>query len=163
ILIVASMFTAHLAFFYGEVFTALCVGFGILLVCIRIAAPVSWIAIILGVANTPAVLAGLILMMFKYVLDSKRLRYLLIIVGAVLLIGIVAWIRDGSPTRNAYSSDHGFVTFMPYSGLPGFSYPIFFGILSILFSFGKGLLFFAPGLLLPIRKTLLVHKAEQKI
>jgi hypothetical protein len=29
--------------------------------------------------------------------------------------------------------------------------PIFFGLLSLLFSFGKGLLFFAPGLLLPVR------------
>jgi hypothetical protein len=29
---------------------------------------------------------------------------------------------------------------------------MFFGVLSILFSFGKGLLFFAPGLLLPIRR-----------
>ncbi len=37
---------------------------------------------------------------------------------------------------------------MPYSGLPGFSYPLVFGLLSILFSFGKGLVFFAPGLLL---------------
>jgi hypothetical protein len=40
---------------------------------------------------------------------------------------------------------------MPFSGLPGFSYPLFFGLLSILLSFGKGLLFFSPGLLVPIR------------
>jgi hypothetical protein len=39
---------------------------------------------------------------------------------------------------------------MPYSNRPGFSYPLFFGLVSILFSFGKGLCWFAPGLLLPI-------------
>ena len=37
---------------------------------------------------------------------------------------------------------------MPYSGKPGFSYPFLLGVASILFSFGRGLVFFAPGLLL---------------
>src|SRR5262249_1260204 len=41
-----------------------------------------------------------------------------------------------------------------------FSYPFFFGLLSILLSFGKGLIFFAPGLLLPVGKTLL--RIEQR-
>src|SRR5437660_6092548 len=52
---------------------------------------------------------------------------------------------------------------MPYSGRPGFSYPFFFGLLSILFSFGDGLLFYVPGLLLPIRKTLSKWPQDQKI
>jgi hypothetical protein len=38
-----------------------------------------------------------------------------------------------------------------------------FGLLSILFSFGKGLLFYVPGLLLPIRKTLSKWPQQQKI
>lgn len=33
-------------------------------------------------------------------------------------------------------------------GEPGFSYPLLLGVLAILFSFGRGLLFFAPGLFL---------------
>jgi hypothetical protein len=41
---------------------------------------------------------------------------------------------------------------MPYSGRPGFSYPLIFGVMSILLSFGKGVVFYAPGLLLPIRE-----------
>ena len=40
----------------------------------------------------------------------------------------------------------GFRTALPYSGQPGFSYPFFFGVLSVLFAFGRGLVFFAPGL-----------------
>jgi hypothetical protein len=36
---------------------------------------------------------------------------------------------------------------MPYSGRPGFSYPMVFGLLAETLSFGIGLLFFAPGLL----------------
>ena len=38
----------------------------------------------------------------------------------------------------------------PLLGLIGFSYPLVFGVLSIGLSFGKGLLFFMPGLLLPL-------------
>ena len=41
-----------------------------------------------------------------------------------------------------------FKTFMPYSGRNGFSYPFVLGLVSILFSFGRGLVFFMPGLLL---------------
>ena len=33
-------------------------------------------------------------------------------------------------------------TILTYSGRPGFSYPLFFGVLSVLFSFGKGLVCF---------------------
>lgn len=58
------------------------------------------------------------------------------------------WFKYGTPFFSAYlaASEHGAKTVMPYSGLPGFSYPLGFGLLSVLFSFGKGLAFFAPGL-----------------
>jgi hypothetical protein len=44
--------------------------------------------------------------------------------------------------------EKGFATALPYSGLPGFSYPLFFGVMSVLLSFGKGILFYIPGLTL---------------
>src|SRR5262249_55819704 len=49
-------------------------------------------------------------------------------------------IRRGNPLASNYED--------------GFSEPFLIGLLSILFSFGKGLLFFAPGLLLPLRGAL---------
>jgi hypothetical protein len=58
-----------------------------------------------------------------------------------------AWIRRGSPFDTGYANDHGYRNVLPYSGRPGFSYPFLFGALSILFSFGRGLVFFMPGLL----------------
>ena len=161
LLIIASMFTAHLALFYGEVFTAVCVGFGVLIAYyIRFVSPGAWLVVALGVANTPATLVGLGLMLLKHTLDRKRLRYILIIAVAGILIVTESYLRRGSFFGSGYDNDHGPTTVMPYSGLPGFSYPFFFGLLSILFSFGKGLFFFASGLLLPIRKTL--RKAQQK-
>lgn len=154
LLITGSMFVAHLAFFYGEVFTALGVGFGLLLVFVSQKGKFGWGAVILGVANTPAALGGLALVLGKQIWDRRRLRYVSILVATLALVFGEAWLRRGSPFATGYSDDYGYVTFMPYSGLPGFSYPFFFGVISLLFSFGKGLLWFTPGLLLPIRKSL---------
>ncbi len=163
VLIAASMFAVHTTTYYGEVFTAVCVGFGILALLIRFSVPAGWVAIILGVANTPASIVGLGLVILKYILDSKRFRYVLIGGAAIAVIGIEAWIRRGSPLTTGYADNAGYRTIMPYSGLPGFSYPFFFGMLSILLSFGKGLIFFAPGLLLPVRKILLKMQQEKKL
>jgi hypothetical protein len=60
----------------------------------------------------------------------------------------------------AYASTSGPATVLTYAGRPGFSYPLFFGLLSVLFSFGKGLVFYAPGLLLPVRARLRVISAR---
>ncbi len=160
LLLAASMFSMNVTAYYGEVFTALLVGVGVLALLLSSTSLVGWGAIMLGVANTPAAIVGLVFMIGKQLLDSKRLRYILIIVGAAVLIMAESWIRRGSPFASGYEHDSGAHTVMPYSGLVGFHYPFFFGLLSILLSFGKGIFFYAPGLLLPVRKTLL--KVEQK-
>lgn len=160
LLLAASMFSMNVTAYYGEVFTAMCVGVGVLALLLSPTSPVGWGAIILGVANTPAALAGLICLIGKQLLDSKRLRYILVIIGTAALIMMESWLRRGSPFASGYEHDSGVRTIMPYSGLVGFRYPFFFGLLSILLSFGKGIFFYAPGLLLPVRKTLL--KIEQK-
>ncbi len=153
LLVVASMFSNHLLFYYGEVFTAIFVAVG----CVAIVVGpglAGWCAIILGVVNTPATLLGLILLDAKHMLESRHMRYALAITVTVALILLESWIRRGSPLETGYTDDQGEITIMPYSGRPGFSNPLFFGLISLLFSFGKGIFFFAPGLLLPIRKTL---------
>ncbi|GCE13917.1 hypothetical protein [Tengunoibacter tsumagoiensis] len=162
ILIAASMFPAHLTNYYGEVFTALCFGFGAFALVSRTTHWLGWSAIVLAVVNTPATVGGLCLFLLKYIMDHKRLRYILCLVIVGLLIMGESWLRRGSPLNQGYSGDAGFPTVMPYTGISGFSYPFFFGVLSILFSFGKGLFFFMPGLLLPVRKTLLQIQQEKQ-
>jgi hypothetical protein len=163
LLIIASMFVAHLAFFYGEVFTALCVGFGVLIAYVRFPITAGWLVVALGVANTPATLGGLVLLLLKRMLDDKRLRYALALFAALAFIGLDNWLQRGNPLNAGYGNDQGFKTIMPYSGLPNFSYPLFFGILSLTLSFGKGLLFYAPGLLLPVRKALRGRQQQEQI
>lgn len=102
----------------------------------------------LGAANVPAAIVGLALAMGWWAWRMKRVR-----AAAPVVLGAGLWllentVRHKSAFSTGYENDHGFQTLLPYSGLTGFSYPTFFGVLSLLFSFGKGLLFFTSGLVL---------------
>lgn len=145
LLIVASMFPNHVSNYYGEVFTAMGVGVGVLAVTLG-PSLAGWSAIVLGVVNTPATLLGLGFMVLKRIFDNKRLRYVLVIVAVVALILAEGWIRRGNPFKSGYEGEYSIST------------SFFFGLISILFSFGKGLLFFAPGLLLPLKSSLVKVK-----
>lgn len=144
VLLVASMFGNSVTFYGGEMFTTLGVGFGVLVMLLGTGSAgrlTGWTAIVLGVANTPATLIGLGLMVLKHVFSTRRARYLAAIVAAAGIILGEAWIRRGSPFNSGYGSQ-------------AFSTPFFLGLLSILFSFGKGLIFFTPGLLLPVKQSI---------
>jgi uncharacterized membrane protein len=159
ILLVGSMFPTQLTSFYGELFTAICVGVGLLAAVVRPSLP-AWGVVVLGVANAPASIVGMACVAATRMLEQQKWRYVLAVIAALALIMLENWLRRGSPLTTGYEGDRGYNTVLPYSGLPGFSYPFFFGLLSILFSFGKGLAFFASGLLLPIRKRLLSAALE---
>lgn len=154
VLVAGSMFAAHVVQWNSEVFTAMTVAAGLTAVGVNRWAPVGWGAVVLGVANTPAAIAGLVLTVGKRIVDGRRLRYGLAVIAAVALITGELWVRNGGPLRSGYGDFVSAPTPMPYTGTSGFSYPFFFGLLSICLSFGKGLLFFAPGLVLPVRRTM---------
>lgn len=145
LLVFGSMFPRHVQDFYGEVFTAVLVGAGLAAVAGgRTGWP--WLLVLAGTTNTPASLPALGLVSLERSVVSRRLRYLaLVLAGAALITG-ENWLRRGNPFATGYEDNRGFENLLPYSGLPGFSYPLFFGLLSALFSFGKGVVFFAPGL-----------------
>ena len=139
ILLSASMFPFHARDFLGEVFTALAVAIG----CISWAhnsAKGSWL-VLFGVVNTPATGVGLGFISLFQSLRLKRLIYLIMPLVALMLIVLENRFKFGYWTLNSYAGNRGFRTDLPYSGLPEFSYPMFFGLLSLLFSFGKGLVF----------------------
>src|SRR5216683_1250525 len=110
--------------------------------------------LVLGIGNVPASIVGVALAMGWWAWRVKRVRALApVVVGAGLWL-LENLVRRKSALVTGYESDHGFHTLLPYSGLPGFSYPIFFGVPSLLVSFGKGLLFFASGLVLAFGRGL---------
>jgi hypothetical protein len=148
VLLFSSLLTNRLTDYNSEVLTATLVTLGILVISSGRHVAVGWAAIVIGVVNTPAAFGGLALVAGWQTIRGRRLRWLLPLVAALALISAEAWIRRGSPTDTGYAGDHGVATLLPYSGRPGFSYPLVLGVLSILFSFGRGLVFFTPGLLL---------------
>jgi hypothetical protein len=113
----------------------------------------GWAAVVLGAANTPASLIGLGLVSLSEAWRRRRLRYLAVFLVGALLVAAEIGLRRGFTSE--YTNHVPIAkTVMPYSGMDGFSYPFLFGILAILFSFGKGIVFYLPGLLLPVRKRL---------
>lgn len=158
LLVAGSMIAPHVLDFYGEIFTATTVGVGLLAATLpgtsRLTRGAGWVGVVLGVANTPASLVGLVGVVVVLAARKRRLRYLLVIPVTAAVISGESWLRHGDPFHSAYVNNGGGPTVLPYSGLPGFSYPFLLGLVAILFSFGKGLLWFIPGLFLPVRRRL---------
>jgi hypothetical protein len=153
LLLAASMLPVYAGSYFAELLTALCVVLGFW------AASKNWILstvlIGIGVANTPATLPAAGLAALYYFFAAKRTS----VAAGTILAGVLMVLENRWKfhaffvTPYLSDTDHGAKTdIMPYSGLPGFSYPILFGVLAILFSFGKGLVFFMPSLPLAIKK-----------
>ena len=156
LLVAASMFPNHVRYYYGEVFTAICVGAGLAAVVFggRRTRMVGWAAVVLGTANTPPVLAGLAAVTLVRLYQRKRLRDVVPLLAAGALVLAEAWLRRGSPFAWATADDHGVQTIMPYSGLPGFSYPLSSGCWRDSSSFWQGADLLHAGLFLPMRRAL---------
>ena len=162
LLAIGSMFPHHDSRYYGEVFTAVLVAVGIAFVAMKQQAW-GWILAIAGVSNTPAALPGLALASAWLAFRRRRLALVAPVVVALAVVLLESWIRRGSPFITGYEDNQGATTVLPFSGRPGFSYPFAFGLLSILFSFGKGLLWFAPGLVLAVNRRSAVRAADKDL
>jgi hypothetical protein len=154
ILIAASMFSHHTQWFFGELLTATLVAIGLVLIVVGWPGP-GIAMLILGALNQPAALPALFLVLLDRARPPHRL-WKAAWPAAIVVAGMMLefYLRRGSPFNSGYEGDHGARSVLPYSGLPGFSYPLVFGLLSILFSFGKGLALFTPGLWLLFKRPI---------
>jgi hypothetical protein len=133
--------------FYGELFSAVTIATGLLIVSVR-RRWFGWIAVIAGVANMPAAGVGLALAAMTRAWKDRRFDGLIALAAAAALVALENQFTRGGLLNSGYFRDHGFVTILPFSGKAGFSYPMVLGVPALLLSFGKGVLFFAPALLL---------------
>lgn len=147
LLLGGSMLTHQLSAYGAETFNVLALGVGL----------AAWtggrqalggVALALGMANVPATSIGVALALGDWGIRHRRVRAALPLVGFALLWLGENWLRRGHPLDSGYAHNAGYRTLLPFSGLPNFSYPLVLGVLQLLLSFGKGLLFFAPGLFL---------------
>ena len=159
LLAAAGMMPNHVRNFYGEVFTAVCVATGLMAV-LAANLRAGWILVVLGAANTPASLAGLAMVAAWRWWRGRRFDGLVAAIAAAAIVLLENDIVRGGLLQTGYAGDRGIRTVMPFSGRAGFSYPLALGVLSLIFSFGKGLVFFAPGLALVARAR---RAAEDRI
>jgi hypothetical protein len=152
LILTASMFPYHLRTFYGEVFSAVCAGLGILLLT-QGRLVWGWALVILAVVNTPALAVGLAFVSLLIAFERREPRHLLALLVAAAGLLLESWIVRGHPLVSGYAGDGAAPpSIRPYTGLPGFSFPLAFGLLSILLSFGRGILFFQPALWLAFQR-----------
>jgi hypothetical protein len=144
-LVAAGMMPNHVRDFYGEVFTAVCVATGLLAVLVP-NLRAGWLLVVLGVANTPASLGGLVLVAAWRWWRARKYDGAAAVIAAAAIVLLENYVVRGGFLQTSYAADHGARTVLPFSGRTGFSYPLLTGVLSLLLSFGKGLVFFAPGL-----------------
>jgi hypothetical protein len=145
-----SMFPGHLINYYGEVFSAVCLALGTVGLATK-KTITGWALLIIAVLNTPALFIPFFLVILYLTWESRQVRYLILIPTCLILLLVESYFRTGNlfaGFQTYLGQDHGYQTILPYSGKTGYSYPFVLGVLSILLSFGKGLVFFCPGLLL---------------
>jgi hypothetical protein len=158
VLLAASMLPHHLQHYYGEVLTSMLMVTGFLLLFDK-KRLLAIILIGLGIANTPvmivpAAVTVLAMLVIRSIDRSYTFTLATAVIFATLIMALEMYLKFGL-SKHPYLVSKGFQTVLPYSGNPGFSYPLFFGVMSILFSFGKGLLFFIPGLILLFHPVIL--------
>jgi hypothetical protein len=135
VLLFASFLTNRLRDYNAETLTATLVTLGIICLATDRHKIAGWAAIVIGVANTPAAIIALGLIAIAQAVRTRQLRHLAAVPAALALIMLEAWIRRGSPLTTGYEGQR-------------YDFPFVLGAASIVFSFGRGLLFFTPGLAL---------------
>lgn len=151
----ASMAAAYLLGFNAEAFSALVVSAGLLVALLgerRATRLAGWAVAALGVANVPAQLVGLAAVGAFLALRRRDLRFLLAPVVAFAVVVAEATWHNGHLSASKYTGPEGANSpLLPWGMVEGFGHPIVFGVVAIVASFGRGLVFYTP--LLPAALT----------
>ena len=96
--------------------------------------------------NTPPHVVGMGII--GLILLFKRRSWLVVcaaVIASVLVVGEASFV-NGHFSASKYGLEGGAPNVLPWDNIVGFGYPILFGVVGILFSLGRGLIFFVPGL-----------------
>jgi hypothetical protein len=92
LMVFGSMFAAHQVRYYGEVFTAVMVLIGSVSIAVS-RARAGWVAIAVGVANTPGTVFAMVLLTGQRIWSGRRLRVGLALVLVTAIVLGENWIR----------------------------------------------------------------------
>ena len=163
----SNMISGNIFNYYGEMFTIVTTTIGIILLINplnnKYSNLITYLILAIATANSPAVIIGLLLVSLLKVYETKQYRHLLMVVLAGLIIIAEDLLRRQG--QSGYEGDgiHFVTSILPNTAVSGFNYPFFFGFISIIFSFGKGLIFHFPMLvMLPVFIFLIKGKNENE-
>ncbi|MDP3898311.1 MAG: hypothetical protein Q8Q62_16710 [Mesorhizobium sp.] len=156
-----SMLSHYLGQFYAEITSSTLMALGFLLFH-RSRGPTGLMigALVgaLGIANTYVLMGPLCAVVVLAAWrqwrghdeDARLLQFLLATLAIAVTAVMVDLLVKGQLFDNPYAGpgENGFRTILPYSGRPGFSYPVLLGLISNIFSFGKSIFLFNPFLIL---------------
>lgn len=151
-LVYFSMITPYIIGFNSEVFSALGISLGLALILLTenlLHRILGWICLVIATANTPILLVGAVLAAIYLMISEKRLHYLFYPFAVLIMIILEATIYNGNLSFSKYSleSELGNSVLLPWGVVRGFGYPVIFGILGIILSFGRGIIFYIPTIL----------------
>lgn len=146
-----SMFTAYVTSFNAEALSLMLVSAGMLLLAdqggtrSRIAGTVL---VALGAAIIPVQVAGLAVLGVVHVV-RRRSPWVLsaVVLAAVMVVADVA-ITEHRLGFSKYAVEVKEFEVLPWGTVQNFGYPLVFGLLGILFTFGRGLVWYMPSLFL---------------
>jgi hypothetical protein len=107
---------------------------------------VGWVVAVLATANIPTMVAGAGLFGLWLAWRRKQWRFLLFPMFCALTVIAESSFAVGHFAIGKYASEGWSSDLLPFGHLKSFQHPLFFGLLGILFSFGRGLIFYMPTL-----------------
>lgn len=101
---------------------------------------------VIGVANSPILLIPITVISLFDVYRRRQWTFLAIPLMSVVLIAGEASITSGSMQLTKYGSEGGAENLLPWGVVENFGYPILFGSTAVLFSLGRGIVFYIPAI-----------------
>lgn len=151
-----SMLIVYLVGFNTEFFSALLVSAGLLAALTERPAfgrGAGWFLVAIGVANVPAQIPGLIVMSLVLAIRRRSIAPIITLaITAAIVVGEASY-SNGHFALSKY--DAGLAVnspLLPWGYVSGFNHPLIFGVIGILFSLGRGLVFYIPAMWLAVRR-----------
>ena len=150
-----SMLSVYLVGFNTEFFSALVVSAGLLAALTEPSVygrACGWTLVVLGVANVPAQIPGLVAVSVVLAMRRRSIAPIVASVATIVISVGEASYSVGHFALSKYSSSEGAISpLLPWGNVVGFNHPLIFGVIGILFSLGRGLVFYIPAMWLALR------------
>ena len=150
ILSFCSLLTPYVMGFNAEAFSAMLLSGGLLAAISarhKSARYLGWCLAILAVANIPAQLPGFVVMCAAIAIRKRRFRSMWPAIVLLAAVIVEASLANGHLSFSKYTQSSSATSpLLPWGKVVDFGHPLIFGVVAILFSLGRGLVFYSPTL-----------------